>query len=354
MVAKVFNIGGKPVGHGHRPLIVAEMSANHCGNLDYALGIVSAAAECGADAIKLQTWRPGSLTINSQRPEFFISDPSSPWYGWRLWDLYEKAHTPLQWHEPIFNAARKAGLACISTAFDPESVEFLLSLSIDAIKIASFELVHIPLIETAAKSGKPVLLSTGMATRVELDDAVATLRASGCDQFILLKCTSAYPSEEASANVLTMDDMYRCYGCNVGLSDHSLRPYSASAAASLGAALIEKHFTLSRGNKGLDSAFSLEPPELLQLVEGINLTWRSLGEIAYGPLDVEESSMKERPSIYVVRSIKKGEPFTQQNVRVIRPANGLPPKYYKSVLGKVSARDIESESPMSWDHVTEH
>jgi pseudaminic acid synthase len=346
-----FNIGGRLLGRGHRPLIIAEMSGNHNGRLEGALRIVRAAAESGADAIKLQTFTPNTLTIESSRPEFFIEDPSSLWHGRRLWELYEEAHTPWEWHEPIFKAARAGGLACISTAFDSNSVEFLLSIGVDAIKIASFELIHIPLIETAARSGKPILLSAGMARLDELDDAASALRANGCNRFVLLKCTSAYPSEETDANILTMHDMRLRYSCEVGLSDHTLRPYAAFAATSLGAVVVEKHLTISRAEGGLDSAFSIEPPELRELVKGTDAVWRSLGGVCYAPLDVEKTSIKERPSIYVVRAIRKGEHFTEDNIRIIRPANGLAPKHYRSLIGKTCACDVAAESPMTWAFV---
>jgi pseudaminic acid synthase len=343
------DIGGTLVGFGHRPMIIAEMSGNHNGTLERALRIVRAAATSGADAIKLQTYMPGTLTIDSRRPEFFINDPNSLWHGRRLLDLYAEAHTPWEWHKPIFEAARAEGLACISSAFDVASLEFLLSLRADAIKIASFELVHIPLIEAAARSGKPLIISTGMANALEIDDAVAAMRANGCDRFILLKCTSAYPSEENEANILTMHDMRLRYGCDVGLSDHTLRPYAAFAATALGASVVEKHFTIARAEGGIDSAFSIEPTELRELVEGTELVWRSLGGVRYGPRSVEKTSLKERPSIYVVRPIKKGEKFTEENVRIIRPANGLAPKHYSSVIGKICACDLDGEVPMSWD-----
>ena len=343
------NIGGKLVGFGRRPMIIAEVSGNHNGTLEGALKILRAAAANGADAVKLQTFTPGTLTIDSRRPEFFINDPNNLWHGRRLWDLYAEAHTPWEWHKPIFEAARAEGLVCISSAFDLSSLEFLLSLGTDAIKIASFELVHIPLIEAAARSGKPLLISTGMAKQSEIDEAVAAMCTNDCDQFILLKCTSAYPSEENEANILTMQDMRLRYGCEVGLSDHTLRPYAAFAATALGAAVIEKHFTISRAEGGVDSAFSIEPPELHELVEVTELVWRSRGDVRYGPLPTEETSLKERPSIYVVRPIKKGEKFTEENIRIIRPANGLAPKHYSSVIGKTCACDLNEELPLSWD-----
>ena len=342
------NIGNKIIGYGLRPMIIAEMSGNHNGNLNKAIAIVRAAAASGADAIKLQTYTPDTLTIDSRRPEFFIEDSASVWHGRRLWDLYAEAHTPWEWHEPIFEIARSEGLACISTAFDHKSLEFLLSIGVDAIKISSFELIHIPLIEQAARSNKPLMLSTGMATVEEINEAVAVIRGNGCDQFVLLKCTSAYPSIEKDANILTINDMRQRYGCEVGLSDHTISPYAALASTAHGAVLIEKHFTIARSEGGIDSSFSIEPSELYELVKGTELVWQSLGDTWYGSLSTEDVSLRERPSIYVVRPIKKGELFTEENIRVIRPADGLAPKHYGSIIGKRCVLDIESEMPMSW------
>ena len=351
MANSEIKIGATPVGHGHRPFIVAELSANHNASLDRALQIVHAAAECGAHGVKLQTFKPELLTIESNRPEFVIDDPNGLWHGRRLFDLYREAYTPWSWHEPIVNAARRAGLACISTACDLVSLEFLISLDIDAIKIASFELIHIPLIAAAAKCGKPILLSAGMSSAAELDEAVSTLRTNGCNVFILLKCTSAYPSSEKDVNILTMQDMRTRYGCEVGLSDHTLRPYAAFAATSLGAAVIEKHFTIARNDGGLNSAFSLEPGELRELVDGTDLVWRSLGNVQYGALAAESASLKERPSIYVVHEMKRGDRFAEHNIRVIRPANGLAPKYYGSLVGRPCACDIAAGVPLAWELV---
>ena len=343
------DLGGKPLGRGSRPLILAEMSGNHNGSLDRALELLRAAAANGADAIKLQTYTPATLTIDSRRPEFFIEDPGSLWHGRRLWELYDEAHTPWEWHKPIFDAARAAGLACVSTAYDLSSLEFLLELGVDAVKIASFELIHIPLIEAAAQSGKPLLVSTGMASEGEIDDAVAAMRRGGCERFVLLKCTSAYPSTEADANLKTMLDMARRHRCEVGLSDHTVRPHTAYAATALGASIVEKHFTLARADGGVDSAFSLEPAELRELAQGTELVWRSLGSTRYGVRPSEETSLKERASIYVVKPVKKGEKFTERNTRIIRPSNGLAPKHFRAVLGKKSARDLAGETPLSWD-----
>lgn len=345
-------IGGRKIGREQPPLIIAEMSGNHNGSLDAALAIVRSAAAAGAHAIKLQTFTAATLTIDSRRPEFFIDDPASLWHKRRLWELYEEAHTPWEWHEPLFKEARSLGLLCISSAFDTSSVDFLVSLGIDAIKISSFELLHIPLIKAAAQSGRPVLMSTGMAQQAEIDDAVAALREAGCGKFVLLKCTSAYPAQEKDADLRTMVDMSAKYGCEVGLSDHTLRPYVALAATALGASVIEKHFTLARADGGLDAEFSLEPSELRELVKGTELVWRSLGSARYGPKSAEQTSLKERCSIYVVRQVRRGERFTSDNIRIIRPGNGLPPKLYWDILGKKCARDVEEATPMSWELVS--
>ena len=342
-------IGEKLVRSGHPPMIIAEMSGNHGGTLEGALKIVRAVGTAGADAIKLQTYTPATLTIDSRRPEFFIDDPDSLWHGRRLWDLYAEAHTPWEWHEPIFEAARAEGLACISSTFDLSSLELLISLGVDAIKIASFELIHLPLIEAAAESGKPLFVSTGMANATEIDDAVDAIRRNGCERFVLLKCTSAYPSEESDANILTMNDMRLRYECEVGLSDHTLSPYAAFAATAHGAVAVEKHFTIDRSEGGVDSAFSIEGPELRELVTGTKLVSRSLGCVEYGPRPAERTSLKERPSIYVVGPVKRGDKLTPQNTRIIRPGNGLPPKHYNSVIGKTFACDLTEAVPLSWD-----
>ncbi len=344
-------IGNTALGRGRPPLVVAELSANHNASLERALRIVRAAADCGADAIKLQTFQPEALTLDSERPEFFIDDPGGPWHGRRLIDLYRQAHTPWPWHKPIFEAARASGLACISTACDLESLEFLLEQKVDAIKIASFESIHVPLLAAAARSSKPILLSTGMASAGELDQAVSTLRDNGCDRFILLKCTSAYPASESDANVLTMQDMRRRYECEVGLSDHSLGPYVCYAATALGAVVLEKHVTLCRADGGLDATFSAEPAELRDLVDGTKRVWRGLGTVRYGALPAEHASLRERPSIYVTQPVKKGETFTTRNTRIIRPASGLAPQHYERVVGKLSARDIAAGMPLTWNDV---
>jgi pseudaminic acid synthase len=345
------DIGPVRAGEGHRPVVIAEMSANHRGSFEAAMRIVEAAAAHGADAIKLQTYTAATLTIDSARPEFFIDDRASLWHGRRLWDLYQEAHTPWDWHRPIFESARARGLACISTAYDLTSLEFLLEIGVDAVKIASFELVHLPLLAAAARSGKPLLVSTGMATLDEISAAVETVRAHGCNRLMLLKCTSAYPADEADANLLTIPDMRRRFHCEVGVSDHTLGPYAAFAATALGAAAIEKHVTLARSEGGVDASFSVEPHELRELAVGTDLVWRSCGEVHYAPLPSERASRAERPSIYVVAAVTRGERFNATNIRVIRPSAGLAPARYAEVLGRVCAIDCPAGTPLSWSMI---
>lgn len=344
-------IGPHEVGHDKTPLVIAELSANHAGRLERALEIVHAAADNGALAIKLQTFTAATLSIDSNRPEFFIDDPKSLWHGRRLWELYEEAQTPWEWHAPIFETARARGLACISSAFDHSSLDFLVELGVDAIKIASFELVHIPLMEAAARSGLPVIVSTGMGSLEEIDVAVETLRRGGAREFALLKCSSAYPAKEVDANVLTIPHLQARYDCHVGFSDHTLGPYAAYAAVALGATIVEKHLTISRGDGALDSPFSMEPAHLRELAEGTRLVWLSRGSVNYGSGTAEETSRKERPSIYAVKSIARGEPLTPENIRVIRPGAGLPPKHFLELIGRRAAKDIAAETPMQWELV---
>jgi N-acetylneuraminate synthase len=344
-------IANKKIGNSLDPYVIAEISANHNGSLERAIKIVELAAKNGADAIKLQTYKPETLTINSDRPEFFINDASSIWNKRRLWDLYKEAYTPWEWHVPIFTKAREMGLACISTAFDKSSVEFLLDINVDAIKISSFELIHIPLINLVAKTGKPILMSTGMATLKEIERAVKEVRLAKNNQFVLLKCTSSYPSDESDANILTMRDMMDRFKCQVGLSDHTLSSYAAFSAVALGGSVIEKHFTINRSDGGVDSEFSIEPKELKELVSGVRLVRSSLGKVDYSPKIVESASIKERPSIYVIKEILKGDIFTSNNVKIIRPSGGILPGYYNTILGKKSACRIQAETPLSWKMV---
>lgn len=346
-------VGGRRLDGTRPPLLVAELSGNHNGSLDTAIRIVNAAAESGAAALKLQTFRRDTLTIDSRRPEFFIDDPGGLWHGRRLWELYEEAHTPWEWHEPIIKAARRAGLLCLSTACDETSLEFMLDLDLDAIKISSFELVHLPLIDAAARSGRPLFVSTGMGSLGEIDDAVTVMKAHAECRFILLKCTSAYPSIEEDANVLSIPFMKSQYGCEIGLSDHALQPHVAYAATALGAVVVEKHLTLSRAAGGVDAAFSLEPAEMRTLADGLERVWKSLGHQSLGVSERESASVLERPSVYVVEDVAAGQIFSAANLRVIRPGAGLPPKTLASILGRRACRDVVAGTPMSWEFVSD-
>ena len=343
------NIGGRAIDTNGYPFFIAEISANHRGSLKNALKIVDIAAAAGADAIKLQTFTADSLTINCDKSDFYITDPQSLWDGKKLWDLYHEAHTPIEWHEPIFRHARASGLKCISSAFDLVSVAQLEELAVDAIKIASFEIIHLPLIRAAGKTGIPVIISVGMATIEEIQDAVEALEDVGCKNYALLQCTSAYPSTEVDANVATMLDLRERFGCQVGLSDHCLRPYSVFASVALGATIIEKHLTTARADGGPDGAFSLEPDEFRDMVIGAKLTAESIGQVRYGVIPEEVTSHKERPSIYVCEEILKGQKINRDNVRIIRPGFGLEPKFLDKIIGAEVTRDLSVGTALNWN-----
>lgn len=342
-------IGGLRLETDSPPLIVAEMSGNHNQSLEHALAIVEAAAMAGAHAIKLQTYTADSLTLDLADPPFVIDDPNSPWRGKTLYELYQQAHTPREWHTAIFGRCRELGLLCFSTPFDETAVDFLEDLGNPAYKIASFELVHLPLLRKAAATGKPVILSTGMATAGEIDEAIRTVRGEGNDRILLLKCTSTYPASPSDTHLLTIPHMRELFGCPVGLSDHTLGTGVAMAAVALGAVLVEKHLTLSRAEGGVDSSFSIEPAELRTLVDETRRAWEALGEVSYGAAAAEAASLRFRRSLYVGQNMKAGEPFTTENLRVIRPAFGLHPRYYDLVLGKPITRDATVGSPVTWD-----
>jgi pseudaminic acid synthase len=345
----MLQIGGKKIQPYLSPFFIAEVSANHLGSLNNALKIVELAANAGADAIKLQTFTADSLTLNCDTSDFFINDPESLWNGRKLWDLYHEAHTPIEWHEPIFDHAKSFGLKCISSAFDLESIKLLQDLQVDAIKIASFEIVHLPLISEAARTGLPIIISTGMATLDEINEAVETLHLAGCKKFSLLKCTSAYPSTEKQANIASIIDMRQKFACEIGLSDHCLRPYSTYAAVACGASIIEKHLTVSRSDGGPDADFSLEPKEFQEMVEGAKLICDSIGQVTYKVLPQEETSHKERPSIYVSADILEGEKISKNNVRIVRPGFGLSPKFYHQIIGARASQDIVRGAALKWD-----
>jgi pseudaminic acid synthase len=342
-------IGTFAIGRGARPFIIAEMSGNHNQSLDRALQIVDAAGKAGAQAIKLQTYTADTMTLALSEGEFFINDEQSLWKGSSLHDLYKLAYTPWEWHAPIMQRARELGMVCFSTPFDESAVDFLESLNVPAYKIASFENVHLPLIRKVASTGKPMIISTGMATVAEIDEAVRTARGAGCKDLVLLKCTSSYPATPENSNVSTIPHLRTLFGCEVGLSDHTMGVGASVAAVALGATVIEKHFTLRRADGGVDSAFSLEPHELNALVVETERAWQSLGQVTYGPCGAEKKSLVFRRSIYIAEDIRAGEALTASNMRCVRPGLGLPPKFYDMLLGRRVNRDVKKGTPMSWD-----
>ena len=342
-------IGNIDIGIDSPPFIIAEMSGNHNQSLERALEIVEAAAKTGAHALKLQTYTADTMTLDVKDGDFFISDEKSLWKGRSLYELYEQAHTPWEWHEPIMKRANELGMICFSTPFDASSVDFLESLNVPAYKIASFENADLPLIRKVAGTGKPMIISTGMATLAELDETVRVIRESGCEQFVLLQCTSTYPATPENSNLLTIPHMKQLFNCEVGLSDHTMGIGGAVAAVALGATVIEKHFTLKRVDGGVDSAFSMEPEEIKQLVIETERAWQSLGDVKYGPSDAENSSMKFRRSLYIAQDMKAGDVLTPENLRCIRPGMGLPPKYYEMLLGRRVNRDVKKGVALAWE-----
>lgn len=342
-------ISGRPVGPSHRPFIIAEMSGNHNQSLERALAIVDAAAEAGADAVKIQTFTADTITINKADAEFFISDSDNIWKGHSLYELYQKAHTPWEWHKSIFERAAARNILCFSSPFDHTAVNFLESIGAPAYKIASYENIDIPLIHKAAQTGKPIIISTGMAKVGEISDAVEAVRRTGNNQLVLLKCTSTYPASPVDSNLNTIPHMSALFNCQVGLSDHTLGIGVAVSAVALGATVIEKHFTLSRADGGVDSIFSLEPKEFQSLVVETKIAWQSLGHISYGPQPAE--STKGRRSLYIVEDIKAGEIFTEKNIRSIRPGYGLKPKHLEAVLGRTAKQPLRRGTALTWDVV---
>ena len=331
------------------PFIIAEMSGNHNQSLERALAIVDAAADAGVDAVKIQTYTADTMTIDIGTGEFFISDKDSLWKGETLYHLYEKAHTPWEWHKAIFERCKDRGIMGFSTPFDDTSVDFLEDLGVPCYKIASFENVDLPLIRKIARTGKPVIASTGMTTVAELSDLVQTVRENGCTDLTLLKCTSSYPASPEGTNLRTIPHMRELFGCAVGLSDHTLGIGAAVASVALGAAVIEKHFTLSRAEGGVDAAFSLEPAEMAQLVRECRTAALALGAVSYERAEQEQKSLQFRRSLYVVEDMKAGDVFTEKNLRRIRPGMGISPKYYDIILGKKVNRDIARGTPVQWN-----
>lgn len=341
-------IGHRGIGREHRPYVIAEMSGNHNQSLDRALAIVDAAANAGADAIKLQTYTAETMTLDSTAPGFVIDDPKSLWAGRQLYELYEEAHTPWEWHEAIFERATARGLHAFSTPFDETAVDFLETLDVPAYKIASFECTDLPLIRKVAATGKPMIISTGMATLAEIDETVRTARAAGAHDIVLLKCTSTYPATPANTNLNTIPVLRQAFGCEVGLSDHTMGCGAAIAAVALGAVVVEKHFTLARADGGVDSTFSLEPAELALLRTETERAWQAMGGVVFGGTAAEKKSLAFRRSLYVVKDMQPGEAFTADNVRAIRPGMGMAPKYMETVLGMRAVKTIARGTPLDW------
>lgn len=342
-------IAGREIGRACPPFIIAEMSGNHNQSLERALAIVDAAAAAGAHGLKIQTYTAATMTLDLDHGEFFINDPSSLWKGKSLYRLYEEAHTPWEWHKPIFDRCRELGIIGFSTPFDATAVDFLESLNVPCYKVASFENTDLPLIRKIAATGKPIIISSGMTSAEEQDEFVAAARAAGCKDLVVLKCTSTYPATPDDSHLSTIPDMRTRHGCEIGLSDHTLGIGAAVASIALGASVIEKHFTLSRAEGGVDSAFSMEPHELKLLVEETERAWRSLGQVRYGPTSGEKSSLQYRRSLYVAEDMKAGDRFTSSNLRAIRPGLGLPPKHFEELLGKPVSRNVSKGTPVSWD-----
>lgn len=343
---KTINIEGIKIGQGYKPFIVAEMSGNHNQSLETALNIVELAAKSGAHALKIQTYTADTMTLNIENPEFKIKDENSLWDGQSLYQLYQQAYTPWEWHKPIFNRARELGMIPFSTPFDDSAVDFLEELDVPLYKIASFENTDLPLIKKVASTGKPMIVSTGMATISELNELVITVRKAGCKDLILLKCTSTYPASPENTNISTIPHMRELFNVQVGISDHTMGIGVSVASVALGATVIEKHFTPSREDGGVDSAFSMEPEEMKALVVETERAWSALGKIAYGPTEKEKPSLKFRRSIYVAANIKAGEKFTKDNIKVIRPGYGLEPKYYEYLLKTTARRDMKPGDPV--------
>lgn len=343
------NIQGREISSSTAPFVIAEMSGNHNQSLERALGIVEAAAKTGVHGLKIQTYTADTMTLDISEDEFFINDPTSLWKGNSLYSLYQQAYTPWEWHKPIFDRCKELGIIGFSTPFDATAVDFLESLDVPCYKIASFENTDLPLIRKVASTGKPMIISTGMATIAELDETVRTARESGCQEIVLLKCTSSYPASPENTNILTIPHLRDLFDTEVGLSDHTLGIGVSVASVALGATVIEKHFTLSRGDGGVDSAFSMEPEEMQQLVIETERAWTSLGKISYGITEAEKKSLMFRRSLYISQDIKAGEVLTPENLKAIRPGLGLAPKYYDILRGKTIKQDVKKGCPMSWE-----
>ncbi len=347
-----FKISEVNIGKNNKPFIIAEMSGNHNQSLDTALLIVDAIADSGAHALKLQTYTADTMTLDLSNDEFYISDENSLWHGSSLYDLYKRAYTPWEWHKPIFDRAKARGLIAFSTPFDETAVDFLESLNVPAYKIASFENIDLRLIKKVAATNKPVIISTGMATLAEIDDAVTAARSAGCMSLALLKCTSSYPADASNANIASIPHLRDAFNCEVGLSDHTLGIGVAIASVALGATIIEKHVTLNRNDGGVDAEFSLEPHELKQLVIESSRAALSIGSIYIGPTASEKNSLVFRRTLYIAKDLKKGDILTHENLKAIRPGLGLAPKYYDMFISKKVSKDVKKGTPLAWEHLS--
>ncbi len=350
-MSKSIRIGNKFIGDDSPPFIIAEMSANHNNSLDRAIEIVEAAAKTGAHALKIQTYTADTMTIDIDHKEFKIDDNKSLWNNRSLYELYNEAHTPWEWHKPIFERSRELGMIPLSTPFDNSAVDLLESLDSELYKIASFENTDLQLIKRVALTGKPIIISTGMMSVSEMGETVETARNFGCKDIILLKCTSNYPASPENTDLLTIPHMKKMFGCQVGLSDHTMGVGASVASVALGASIIEKHFTLNRSDGGVDSAFSLEPSEMKSLVIESKRAWQALGGIKYGASKSEKPSLQFRRSLYIVKDIKAGEEITLENIRAIRPGYGLPTKHLNNLIGKTVNRDIARGTAVNWDFI---
>ncbi len=352
MFSKEITIANKKIGALHKPFIIAEMSGNHNQSLDRALEIVDAAAAAGADAIKIQTYTADTMTLDIKDGSFLISNPNSPWDGYSLYDLYKEAHTPWEWHQPIMDRCKVKGIICFSSPFDATAVDFLETLDVPCYKIASFENVDLPLIRKVAQTGKPLIISTGMASISILEDCINAVKEAGCTNLILLKCTSSYPASPNTTNINTIPHMSALFDVQIGLSDHTLGIGVAVASVSLGATVIEKHFTLNRSDGGVDAAFSLEPNELKALVDETRNAHLALGTVHYGPTNIEKESLIFKRSLYIAQDMKEGDTFNPENLRAIRPGDGLAPKHFDTIINSKVTKDTKKGTPLRWELVS--
>lgn len=346
--SKTIEINTRIIGQGQSPYVIAEISANHNGSLERAIQLLELAKSSGADAVKLQTYTPDTMTLNSDAQDFQIID--GLWAGKTLYELYQDAHTPWQWHKPLFQHAKKIGITIFSSPFDKSAVDLLEDLNTPAYKIASFELVDLPLIRYVASTGKPMIMSTGMANVDEISSAIEAAQEGGCKQLAILHCVSGYPAPTSDYNLMTIPDMISRWGLVTGLSDHTMSDVTAIASVALGASIIEKHFTLNREGSGPDDSFSLTPSEFKSLCEGLSTAWGALGSVNYQRKTSEEINVKFRRSLYFVKDLKSGDYISVDSVRSIRPGYGLPPKHIDSIVGKQLKVDVKIGTPVSWDY----